>query len=52
MYEWEGKKYKKIGIIWKNVGMRGEEIQENNKWGNREGWRLLYNSRSIILETT
>ena len=33
------------------VEMRGgnwEEIQENRKWENRDGWRLLCNSRPIF----
>ena len=41
--------------IRKYIQMRGEnweEIQENRKLENRDGWRFLYNSRPTSLDTT
>ena len=40
--------------IRKDIEMREEnweEIQENSKWENRDGWRYLCNSLPISLET-
>ena len=44
-----------IDQIRKAIEMRGgnwEEIRENRKWENIDGWIFLCNSRPISLETT
>ena len=42
-----------IDQIRKDIEIRGEnweQIQENRKWENKDGWRFLYSTPSISLE--